>query len=167
MVVESMVKKAGGKFSSHKSRNDIAEIKIGIGDQAPSLLLARPRSYMNESGGPVKALADFFKTPTSQIIVLHDELDIAFGTIRVKVGGGDNGHNGLKSLTQSLGTSEFFRIRLGIGRPLGQQDPADFVLKGFSSVEKKSLDVFIAQGAQAVESLILQGLEDTQQNYNS
>lgn len=162
-----MAKKSSSKFSPHKSRNDITEIKIAIGDQAPTLLLARPRSYMNESGGPAKALADFYKVSVSQIIVLHDELDIDYGAIRVKAGGGDNGHNGLKSLTQSFGTSEYYRIRLGIGRPLGQQDPADFVLKSFSSTEKKSLEVFVAAAAQAVESLVLQGLEVTQQNYNS
>ena len=122
---------------------------------------------MNESGGPVKALANFYKVEVANIIVLHDELDIPFSAIRSKVAGGDNGHNGLKSLTSSLGTADYFRIRLGIGRPMGQQDPGDFVLKQFSKEEKKDLDEFIDRGADCVEFLIEKGLDLTQSKFNS
>ena len=155
------------KFSSHKARADIAETRLGVGGETPVLILARPRSYMNESGGPVKGLADYFSIAPDQIIVIHGELDIDFNSIRVKLGGGDNGHNGLKSITQSMGSGEYYRIRMGIGRPLGQQDPADFVLKQFASQEKKDLEVFLAEGGDAIESLITQGLEKTQQDFNS
>jgi PTH1 family peptidyl-tRNA hydrolase len=122
---------------------------------------------MNESGGPIKALAAFYKVDPAHVIVIHDELDIAFSTIRVKLAGGDNGHNGLKSLTSSFGTSNYYRVRMGVGRPIGQQDPADFVLKQFSVAEKKELSDFLLRGAEAVESLITKGLEVTQQDFNS
>ena len=167
LVVERMAAQSQAKFSAHKARADIAEIRLGVGGETPVLILARPRSYMNESGGPVKGLADYFSIAPDQIIVLHDELDIEFNSIRVKLGGGDNGHNGLKSVTQSIGSGEYYRIRMGIGRPLGQQDPADFVLKQFASQEKKDLEVFLAEGGDAIESLITQGLEKTQQDFNS
>jgi PTH1 family peptidyl-tRNA hydrolase len=122
---------------------------------------------MNESGGPTKALADFYKVKSDHIIIAHDELDIPYQAIRVKLGGGDNGHNGLKSVTSALGTSDYLRLRLGIGRPPGQQDPGDFVLKPFSSAERKTIDEFLITGAQAAESLVQFGLEKTQQNFNS
>ncbi len=167
LVVERMAAQSQAKFSAHKARADIAEIRLGVGGETPVLILARPRSYMNESGGPVKGLADYFSIAPDQIIVLHDELDIDFNSIRVKLGGGDNGHNGLKSVTQSLGSGEYYRIRMGIGRPQGQQDPADFVLKQFAIQENKDLEVFLAEGGDEIESLIKQGLEKTQQDFNS
>jgi PTH1 family peptidyl-tRNA hydrolase len=122
---------------------------------------------MNETGGPVKALASFYSVEPEKVIVLHDELDIGYAVIRAKLAGGDNGHNGLKSLTSSFGTAEYFRIRLGIGRPMGEQDPADFVLKQFSKEEKKSLEEFIDRGADCVEFLIEKGLDLTQSKFNS
>jgi PTH1 family peptidyl-tRNA hydrolase len=122
---------------------------------------------MNETGGPIKALANFYSVEPQNIIALHDELDIPFSAIRTKIAGGDNGHNGLKSMTSAFGTAEYYRIRLGIGRPMGEQDPADFVLKAFSKVEQKELNEFISRSADAVESLIANGLELTQQNFNS
>jgi PTH1 family peptidyl-tRNA hydrolase len=121
---------------------------------------------MNESGGPGKALADFYKTPLDRIIVIHDELDLPFEAIRSKLGGGDNGHNGLKSLSKSLGGPGYLRIRMGIGRPQGRQDPADFVLKPFSTEERKVLPLFVDRGGDAVESLLTRGLEETQQRFN-
>ena len=130
-------------------------------------MLARARCYMNESGGPVKALATFYKVPPDHIIAIHDELDIDFGTLRSKLGGGDNGHNGLKSMRSSLGTGDFYRVRAGIGRPPGRQAPADFVLSGYSSTERKELPFQVDTAADAVESLITDGLELTQQRYNS
>lgn len=121
---------------------------------------------MNESGGPAVALRDFFSIELDHIIVLHDELDLPMGSLRVKQGGGDNGHNGLKSLTKSLGGPDYLRVRLGIGRPPGQQDPADFVLKPFAGAEKDQLALLIERGADAVESLVTNGLERTQSLYN-
>lgn len=167
MVITQMAATAGVKFSSHKARANVAEFKLGFGGEAPSLVVATLRCYMNESGGPTKALADFYKIKGDHIIIAHDELDIPYQAIRVKFAGGDNGHNGLKSITSALGKADYFRLRLGIGRPPGQQDPADFVLKPFSSAEKKSIDEFLITGGQAVESLVQFGLEKTQQNFNS
>jgi len=167
LVVDQLAKSNSAKWSSHKSRCDIAEFKLGVGVDSASVIVAKSKSYMNESGGPVKALANFYKVEIANIIVLHDELDIPFAAIRSKIAGGDNGHNGLKSLTSSFGTADYFRIRLGIGRPMGQQDPADFVLKQFSKEEKKTLDEFIDRGADCVEFLIEKGLDLTQSKFNS
>ena len=121
---------------------------------------------MNESGGPVSTLAKFYKVPVERIIAVHDELDIPFGALRVKLGGGDNGHNGLRSMRSSLGTGDFYRVRVGIGRPPGRQDPADFVLSNYSSTERKELDMNVVEAADAVESLVADGLETTQQRFN-
>ena len=167
MVIDELAKRHNVKFSAHKSRTDVAAYKLGVGVDAYSIILAKSKSYMNESGGPVSNLAKFYSVEPSKIIVLHDELDIPFAAIRSKIAGGDNGHNGLKSLTSSLGTAEYFRVRLGIGRPMGQQDPGDFVLKAFSQVEKKDIGEFLDRGADVVESLIEKGLEFTQQKFNS
>jgi PTH1 family peptidyl-tRNA hydrolase len=122
---------------------------------------------MNEVGGPVKALATFYKVQPDHLVVIHDELDIPFDTMRVKIGGGDNGHNGLKSLRGSFGTGDFYRLRVGIGRPPGRQDVADFVLSNYSAAERKVLPFQVDTAADAVESLVLEGLEKTQQRFNS
>jgi PTH1 family peptidyl-tRNA hydrolase len=167
MVIDHLAKRHNVKLSSHKSRTDIAAYKLGVGADAQSIILAKSKSYMNESGGPIKALAAFYSVEPANIIVLHDELDIPYAAIRAKVAGGDNGHNGLKSLTSSFSTAEYFRVRLGIGRPMGQQDPADFVLKQFSKDEKKTLDKFIDRGADCVEFLVENGLDLTQSKFNS
>ena len=167
MVIDELARRHSVKFSSHKSRTDIAAFKLGVGIDAHSVIIGKSKSYMNETGGPVKALANFYSVEPTKIIALHDELDIPFAAIRTKLAGGDNGHNGLKSMTSSFGTPDYYRIRLGIGRPMGQQDPADFVLKAFSKVEQKDLAEFIDRGADVVESLITKGLEATQSAYNS
>lgn len=167
MVIDELIRRHNIKLSSHKSRTEIAVYKLGQGENTHSVILSRSKSYMNESGGPIKALANFYSIETKNIIALHDELDIAFATIRSKIGGGDNGHNGLKSMTSAFGTPDYFRVRLGIGRPMGQQDPADFVLKAFSKIEQKELAEFIDRGADVVESLITVGLELTQTRFNS
>jgi len=167
MVIDELVRRNGIKLSVHKSRSDIAAYKLGVGENMQSIILAKSKGYMNETGGPIKALAKFYSVETNNIIALHDELDIEFSTIRSKFGGGDNGHNGLKSLTSAFGSPDYFRVRLGIGRPMGQQDPADFVLKAFSKVEQNALAEFIVRGADVVESLIKEGLEQTQTRYNS
>ncbi len=167
MVIDHLVKRHSIKLASHKSRTSIADYKLGVGVDARPIILAKSHSYMNETGGPIKALANFYSVEPAKIIVLHDELDIGYAVIRSKLGGGDNGHNGLKSMTSAFGTPDYYRIRLGIGRPMGQQDPADFVLKQFSKEEKKDLDEFIDRGADVVECLIEKGLEFTQSKFNS
>lgn len=161
-VLTAFAQKNGAKFSNHKSRADIAEFKVGN----TAVVAAKLRCYMNESGGPTKALADYFKVKMDHLIVAHDELDIPFQAIRLKQGGGDNGHNGLKSITNVLG-ADYFRVRLGIGRPVGRQDPADFVLKPFNSQERGALDEFTAHATSAIESLIEDGLEIAQTRFNS
>ena len=163
MVAIELAKRAGKKLSSHKSRANLAEYKLASGD---SIAVATLRSYMNESGGPTKSLMDFYKAKSDHLIVIHDELDIPFEAIRIKQGGGDNGHNGLKSITKVLGP-DYFRLRMGIGRPMGNQDPADFVLKPFSANERKNLELFVTKGADAIEALISEGLERAQANFNS
>jgi len=167
MVVDALVLRHALKFTSHKSRTEIAAYKLSVGVNSQSILLAKSKGFMNETGGPLKALSNFYSVETENIIALHDELDISFSTIRTKFGGGDNGHNGLKSMTSAFGTSEYYRVRLGIGRPMGTQDPADFVLKAFSKVEQKDLSEFISRGADVVESLIANGLDLTQTRFNS
>ncbi|KRO40265.1 MAG: peptidyl-tRNA hydrolase [Actinobacteria bacterium BACL4 MAG-121022-bin9] len=151
------------KFSKHKSGMNISEVKYA--DQI--LVLAKSRGYMNESGGPTKSLADFYKVAPDQIIVIHDELDLPFDNLRIKHGGGDNGHNGLKSISASINTADYFRIRMGIGRPIGQQDPADFVLKPFSKEEKVNLGEFLDQGVGAIKALVIDGLDKAQTAFNS
>lgn len=167
MVIDELGRRHKLSFSTHKSRTSIAAYKLGFGVDAHSIVIAKSLGYMNETGGPIKALAQFYSVNPDQIIVLHDELDIDFAAIRTKLGGGDNGHNGLKSMTSSFGTPDYFRIRLGIGRPIGEQDPADFVLKQFSQPEKKELPAFIDRSADVVEHLIDKGLDLTQSKFNS
>ncbi|HEU5033305.1 MAG TPA: aminoacyl-tRNA hydrolase [Mycobacteriales bacterium] len=162
LVLEILAERAGGRFKTHKARADVVESRFG----ADRVVLAKPRSYMNESGGPAAALRDFYKIPVDQMVVIHDELDLPYGGIRLKQGGGDNGHNGLKSLRRSLGSGDFYRVRFGIGRPPGRQDPADFVLRDFSAAERKDIDVHLERAADAVESLIADGLAAAQNLYN-
>ena len=166
LVVDELARRMSSPFRAHKSgRADVVEGRLSIG--GPRVVLARPRSYMNEVGGPVKALATFYKVDPDHVVAIHDELDIAFGTLRTKLGGGDNGHNGLRSMRSSFGTGDFYRVRAGIGRPPGRQDVADFVLSDYSSVEKKELPFQVGDAADAVESLVTEGLEKAQQRFNS
>ena len=169
LVADELATRLRASFRAHKTgRADVVEGRLGApGLPGPRVVLARPRSYMNEVGGPTKALATFYKVPPARIVAVHDELDIDFGTLRCKLGGGDNGHNGLKSLRSSFGTGDFYRVRCGIGRPPGRQDVADFVLSNYSTVERKELPFQVDTAADAVESLVTDGLEKTQQRYNS
>lgn len=163
LVTDVLAARMGATWSSHrKSRTDVVEGRLA----GERVVLGRSRSYMNESGGPLKALGGFFDVAPEEFVVIHDELDIDFGRLRVKLGGGDNGHNGLKSLRGSLGTGDFHRVRVGIGRPPGQQTVHDFVLKPWSSTERKELDVNVEEAADAVESLITRGLVETQSAFN-
>ena len=169
LVTDELADRLGSPFRAHKAgRADVVEGRLGQpGALGPRVVLARPRSYMNELGGSVKALATFYKVPAERIVAIHDELDLPFERLRVKLGGGDNGHNGLKSLRSALGTGDFYRVRAGIGRPVGRQDVADFVLSNYSSAERKQLPLQVVLAADAVESLLTEGLERTQQNFNS
>ena len=169
LVVDELASRMGSPFRAHKSgRAEVVEGRLGApGTDAPRVVLAKARSYMNDSGGPVKQLATFYKVPPERLVAIHDELDIPFDTLRVKRGGGDNGHNGLRSMRSSLGTGEFFRVRVGIGRPPGRQDVADFVLSNYSSAERKVLPFQVDTAADAVETLVTEGLERTQQRFNS
>ncbi len=168
LVVDELVRRMGGSLKSHKSgRAVVLEGRLAPpGASAPKVVLGRARGYMNESGGPVSTLAKFYGVAADRIIAIHDELDIDFGTLRTKFGGGDNGHNGLRSMRSSLGTGDFYRVRVGIGRPPGRQDPADFVLKNYSSVEQKELPFQIGDAADAVACLVEHGLAETQQRFN-
>lgn len=168
MVVDLLAQRIGGKFKrAGKAQAQVLEGRIGpAGPAGRRVILAKPMSYMNLSGGPVNALKDFYKVPVANIVAVHDELDIDYGTLRLKLGGGDNGHNGLKSMTKAMG-AEYHRVRFGIGRPPGRMQVADFVLKDFSSGERKELDYFVDRAADAVEALVTEGLERAQGTYNS
>jgi peptidyl-tRNA hydrolase, PTH1 family len=154
MVVDLLAERMGARFKAHRTRNEVADGRLA----GVPVTLAKPRTYMNLSGGPVAALAAFYKVPPERIVVVHDELDIPFGAIRLKRGGGDNGHNGLRSVTQALGTNEYNRARFGIGRPPGRMDAATFVLRDFSTTERKELPLLIDRCADAVETLLSKGL---------
>ncbi|MFE0421635.1 aminoacyl-tRNA hydrolase [Streptomyces sp. NPDC058953] len=168
MVADLLAHRIGGTFKrAQKAQAQIVEGRLGVpGPGSRRVVLAKPMSYMNLSGGPVSALLDFYKIPVANIVAIHDELDIDYGVLRLKLGGGDNGHNGLKSITKSLG-SDYHRVRFGIGRPPGRQPVADFVLKDFSATERKELDYFVDRATDAVESLVTEGLERAQSAYNS
>jgi PTH1 family peptidyl-tRNA hydrolase len=161
MVLAELASRAGVKLSTGKGPR--ARTLSGEGRLAGRrVVLAQPLTYMNESGGPVRGLLDYHHLPVTDLVVLHDELDIPFEAVRLKRGGGEGGHNGLRSITRSTGTKDYLRVRVGIGRPPGRQDPADFVLKDFSATERKTLDLLVAEAADATELLLQQGLEAAQ-----
>jgi PTH1 family peptidyl-tRNA hydrolase len=169
LVCDELAERMAGSFRAHKSgRAEVVEGRLGGtgGVGGVRAVLVRPRCYMNETGGPVSALTKFYKVPMENVVAIHDELDIPFDTLRVKLGGGDNGHNGLRSMRSSLGSGDFHRVRVGIGRPPGRQSPADFVLSDYSSVERKILPFQVDRAADAVESLLVDGLERTQSRFN-
>jgi len=163
MVTALLAERAGARFKAHRSGNDVAETRLA---DVP-VTLARPRAYMNVSGRPVAALTAFYKVPPDRLVVIHDELDIPFGALRLKLGGGAGGHNGLRSITQALGTPDYYRVRFGIGRPPGRMDPAAFVLRDFTAAERKDLPFLIDRGADATETLIAQGLAAAQNYYHA
>jgi peptidyl-tRNA hydrolase, PTH1 family len=169
LVTDELATRMGSGFRAHKSRQaDVVEGRLTPpGAPGPRVVLVRPRSYMNTSGGPVSSVAKFYGVPPERIVAVHDELDLDFGRLRVKFGGGDNGHNGLRSMRQSLGTGDFFRVRAGIGRPPGRQDVADFVLSDYSRTERAELPFQVDHAADAVECLVTEGLGATQQRFNS
>ncbi len=168
LVADELVRRQGSSFRAHKAgRAEVVEGRLGIpGQTGQRLVVVRPRCYMNEVGGPTKALLSFYKLPPERLVAVHDELDLPFDTMRVKLGGGDNGHNGLRSIRSALGTGDFYRVRVGVGRPPGRQDPADFLLSNYTATERKELPFQVDRAADAVESLLTVGLADTQQVFN-
>jgi PTH1 family peptidyl-tRNA hydrolase len=169
MVVDLLAERLGTRFKAHRGRVDLVEGAFGAPGAATRrpVALVKPKSYMNESGGPVASIRDFFKVPMDRLVVVHDELDLPYGSLRLKRGGGDNGHNGLRSVSKSLGGPDYLRVRFGIGRPPGTTDPAAFVLKPFSAAEAKELPFLVDRAADAVEDLVLTGLEATQNRYHA
>ena len=166
MVLDELAARAGVKLSPGKGKR--ARTLIGEGRLAGRrVVLARPTAYMNESGGPVRGLLDYHSIPPTDLVVLHDELDIPFASVRLKRGGGEGGHNGLRSISRSTGTKDYLRVRVGIGRPPGRQDPADFVLKDFSTVERKELPLEVDRCADATEALIGTGLAAAQNSFHA
>jgi PTH1 family peptidyl-tRNA hydrolase len=165
MVADLLASRLGAKFGRAKRAHaDVAEGRLGFG--GPKLILAKPLTFMNLSGAPVVALAQFFKVPVEQVIAVHDELDVPYGQVRVKRGGGEGGHNGLRSMSKSLGSKEYARVRFGIGRPPGRQDPADYVLSDFGGAERKELDFLVDRVADVVEAVVLEGVEWAQNKYH-
>lgn len=165
MVLDVLARQIPGSFTAHKARAAVLEGRLGIGPggaPGPRVVLAKPDSYMNVSGGPVAALVKFYQVPLERLLVVHDELDLPAETLRLKRGGGEGGHNGLKSISQALGSRDYLRLRVGIGRPPGRMDAADYVLRDFSAVERPGLAVTLEEAADAVEDLISDGLEKTQ-----
>jgi PTH1 family peptidyl-tRNA hydrolase len=162
MVLDELAARMGARFKAHKSHADVVEGRLA----GVPVVLARPRSYMNESGGPINALAKFYKIDVLHVVVMHDELDLPFGALRLKRGGGEGGHNGLKSTTAALGSKEYARVRIGIGRPPGRQDPAAFVLSDFNASERRELPFLFDRAADAVELLLSADLETAQNRFN-
>jgi PTH1 family peptidyl-tRNA hydrolase len=163
LVLDELADRAGGRFKSHKAGADVLTGRLS----GRPVVLAKPRSFMNLSGGPVAGLCRFYKVPADCLVVVHDELDVPFDAVRLKLGGGINGHNGLRSISQSLGTPDYYRVRVGIGRPPGRMDPADFVLRDFSSTERKELAFVIDRAADATIALLANGLEAAQNAFHA
>jgi peptidyl-tRNA hydrolase, PTH1 family len=165
LVADLLASRIGAKFGrSKRSHADVAEGRLGFG--GPKLILVKPLTYMNLSGAPVSQVAQFFKVPLENVIAVHDELDVPFGQVRVKRGGGEGGHNGLRSMSKSLATKEYARVRFGIGRPPGRQDPADYVLSDFGGAERKELDFLVDRAADVVEAVVTEGVEWAQNKYH-
>ena len=175
MVVDELARRVGARWSrSLGLRAEVLQTRItadgrlgGIGADADSVVLLKPRTFMNESGVAVSKARAYYKSDPGSLVVIHDELDLDFGQLRIKLGGGDNGHNGLKSIRRGLGTGEYFRVRVGVGRPPGRQDPADYVLSSVPASLATDLEIEVSRAADAVESLLGAGLEITQNRFNS
>ena len=171
-VADLLASRLGAKFGrSKRAHAEVAEGRLAhhmghIGG-GPKLILVKPLTFMNLSGAPVVALAQFFKVPVDNVVAVHDELDLPYGQVRAKRGGGEGGHNGLRSMSKSLGTKEYARVRFGIGRPPGRQDPADFVLSDFTAAERKELEFLVDRAADVAEAVVLEGVEWAQNKYHA
>lgn len=163
-VADVLAGRVGARFRAARGRRALAAEGRLAGE---AVTIAKPASFMNESGGPVASLCSYYRLPPGRLVVVHDELDIPFGAVRLKQGGGDNGHNGLRSVTRSLGTREYYRVRVGIGRPPGRMDPAAFVLRDFSAAERKQVPEVLERAADAVEELLARGLAAAQNAFHS
>ena len=161
LTADVLAARAGARFRASKYRAMTADARLA----GPSATIIKPLTFMNESGSPVAGVAGFYRIPAGRVVVIHDELDLPFGSIRLKLGGGDNGHNGLRSVTARLG-SEYYRVRIGIGRPPGRMDPAAYVLRDFSAAERKELPLVLERAADAVEMLLDQGLDAAQKAFH-
>lgn len=166
LVVDELLARTGSSLRPHKSGRALAAEGRLPGPGGSRVVLVRARGYMNESGGPVAAVLAYYKVQPDRLVVVHDEIDIPYGELRVKLGGGDNGHNGLRSVRQALGAGDYYRVRVGVGRPPGRQDAADYVLQPFDRVERRELDLHVQRAADCVESLLMEGLAQTQNLYN-
>lgn len=158
MVVDELARRVGGRFTSHKAGADVLEARLG----GRRVVLVRPRSFMNVSGPAVAGTARYFQIPPTDVVIVHDDLDLDYGVLKLKRGGGEGGHNGLRSITACLGSKDYLRVRFGIGRPPGRMDPADFVLRDFSPLQRRELNLLVDRCADAVEQLLTQGLAATQ-----
>jgi len=165
MVLDELAARMGATFKKHKTPNQVAEGRLTPG--GTKLVLVKPGSFMNTSGGPVSSVLGYYGLGPEQLVVVHDELDLPFDTVKLKGNGGHGGHNGLRDIIKATGTNEFSRVRIGIGRPPGRQDPADYVLRDFSSTERKDLPNLIADGADAVEAIAELGLLAAQQRIHA
>ena len=164
MVLDELARRIGAGFKTHKTRAQVLEGRLGIG--GPRVVLAKPMSYMNVSGGPVSALANFYGIAPDHVVAVHDEIDIPFNTVKVKLGGGEGGHNGLRDMSRALATKDYLRVRVGVGRPPGRMDTADYVLRDFGTAELKELPFLLDESADAVESLVREGLLAAQQKFH-
>ncbi|MGV8978109.1 MAG: aminoacyl-tRNA hydrolase [Cellulomonas sp.] len=176
MVLDELARRAGvvfgsgGGMLSRRPRAAVAEARIGVlpgGAPGPRVVLAKPSTFMNVSGGPVAALAQYHDVPAERVVMVHDDLDIPFGDIRLKVGGGEGGHNGLRDTTKALGTKDYVRVRVGVGRPPGRMEAADYVLRDFSATERKDLGWLVDAAADAVEMVVTEGLVKAQLKYHT
>jgi PTH1 family peptidyl-tRNA hydrolase len=163
LVADELAARVGGRFKVHKGGAEVVECRLA----GRRVVLAKPRSFMNVSGGPVVGTARFYKVTPADLVVIHDELDLPYAAVRLKLGGGENGHNGLRSISKSLGTRDYLRVRFGIGRPPGRMDPADFVLRDFSATERRDLALNVDHCADAVEALVGKGLEAAQNLFHA
>ena len=164
MVLDELAGRVGAGFKTHKARAQVVEGRLGIG--GPRVVLAKPMSYMNVSGGPVSALASFYGITPDHVVAVHDEIDIPFNTVKLKTGGGEGGHNGLRDISKALGTKDYLRVRVGVGRPPGRMDTADYVLRDFGTAELKELPFLLDEAADAVELLLREGLTSAQQKFH-
>ena len=161
MVLDVLAREIPGGFVTHKARAQVLDGRLGVlpsGAPGPRVVLAKPSTYMNLSGGPVAALVRFYDVPLERLLVVHDELDLPPATLRLKRGGGEGGHNGLKSISAALGSKDYLRLRVGIGRPPGRQDPAEFVLRDFPVSEREDLAVTLEEAADGVRDVVEKGL---------
>lgn len=168
MVLDRIAASTGASFkAARRAQAVVIEGRMGAPGSGARTILAKPTTYMNLSGGPVRGLADFYGVAPEDVVVVHDDVDLPFDTVRLKRGGGEGGHNGLRDITRALGTKDYLRVRVGVGRPSGRQDTADFVLAPFSAAERKVLDLVIGDAEDAVEALVLEGLTAAQQRFHA